>query len=201
MATQRMDDSRSIAARSHLCEDGRNDEPPSPGGRALPAYGQTQVSRDDRKRARGEFPTCWVKNAFLPSPATQDKNRALHPALENGRKLRQIVDDRVGLDVDRLLRCAGKRAAPDRAHAEPLGAPDVLDHPVPDHDRVRSRHSGQIERALKDRLMWLLPPNTVRTDHVIHRVVQPEAAEVLPHLVIAAPERVRHETDDETAAL
>jgi hypothetical protein len=37
----------------------------SPGGDALPAYGQTQVSRESRKRERGEFPTCWVKNPFL----------------------------------------------------------------------------------------------------------------------------------------
>ena len=56
-------------------------------------------------------------------------------------------------------------------------------------------------RALKDRLMWLLPPSTVRTDHVIDGVVQPKAAKVLPHLVITAPQRVRHESDDETAAL
>jgi len=30
----------------------------STGGDALPAYGQTQVSRDDRNRERGEFPIC-----------------------------------------------------------------------------------------------------------------------------------------------
>src|SRR5437660_10227611 len=103
MATQRMDDSRSIAARSHLCEDGRHDGPPSPGGRALPAYEQTQVSREDRKRARGEFPTCWVTNPSLSSRAAQDKRRALHPAFENGRQLAETVHRGVGLHVDRLL--------------------------------------------------------------------------------------------------
>src|SRR5437764_2924785 len=201
MATQRMDDSRSIAARSHLCEDGRNDEPPSPGGRALPAYGQTQVSREDRKRARGEFPTCWVKNPFLSSRAAQDKRRALHPALEKGRQLAEIVDRGVGFDVDRLLRRADQWAAPDRAHAKPLGAPYVLHHPVSHHDRIRGRHTGELKRAPKDRLMWLLPPHTVRTDHMVDGVGQSEAAHVLPHLFVATPERVRDEPDDQPATL
>src|SRR6266568_5576097 len=173
--------------------DGRSDEPPSPGDRALPAYGQTQVSREDRKRARGEFPTCWVKNPFLSSPAAQDKPRALHPALEKGRQLTEIVDRGVGFDFDRLLRRAGQRAAPDRAHAEPLSAPYVLHHPVSHHHRIRGRDTGELERAPKDRLMWLLPPHAVRTDHMVDGVVQSEAAQVLPHLVVATPERVRDE--------
>ena len=86
------------------------------GGRALPAYGQTQVSRDDRKRGRGEFPTCWVKNQFLTPERAVGKERALHPALEDGRQFGQIVDRGVGLNVHRLLWRSRKRAAPDRAH-------------------------------------------------------------------------------------
>src|SRR5213596_4053969 len=159
------------------------------GGRALPAYGQTQVSRDDRKRGRGEFPTCWLNNAFLTPPAGRGKSRALHPALEKRRQLGEVVDRRVRLDVDRLLRRSRKRPPPDRTQTQALCAPYVLDHAVAHHDGVARRDAREVQRPTEDRLVWLLPADGVRAGHMIDRVVEPEAPEVFPDFLVATPER------------
>src|SRR2546423_2413447 len=163
----------------------------------------------DRRRSGGKPGTVSAENfrpaesriRFYHSSSPGARLRALHPALEHGRELGEIVDRRIRLDVHRLLRRSGKWPAPDRAHTQALGAPYVLHHPVSHHDRVARRNSGKLERTLKDRLVWLLPPHTVRAGHYVDRVGQPEALPVGPNLVVAARERVRDEANDQATVL
>src|SRR6267378_3863455 len=71
----------------------------------------------------------------------------------------------------------------------------------PRPSRLPPQGHPKLERPPEDRLMWLLPTDAVRADHMIDSVVQSEAPQVLPDLFVAAPERVRDEPDDEAVAL
>src|SRR5438093_8099161 len=132
--------------------DGRNDGPPSE--TAAGPYRPTDRRRSaemPRSASAANFRPAGSRIRFLALTVPRGKSRALHPALEERWQLGEVVDRRVGLDVDRLLRRSGERASPDRTQTQALCAPDVLDHSVANHDGTARRDPREAQRPPEDR--------------------------------------------------
>src|SRR5438270_8930343 len=111
------------------------------------------------------------------------------------------LQDRVGLDVDGRLRLQAGRLAEEPADPELPGAPDVSAEPVADHERLVGADPRELERAIEHRAMRLAPADAVRARDAVDGVCETEAPPVLADLVIAAPQRVRHEDHGEPLRL
>src|SRR5207247_612411 len=82
------------------------------------------------------------------------------PRCDDGRQLREVRDRRVRLDLDIRLRMVGP--SPDRAQTQALRAEDVGIEAVTHHERLLRSRACDLERAVVDRAVRLLPPDAVR---------------------------------------
>lgn len=80
-----------------------------------------------------------------------------------------------------------------RAQTERLRADQVRTEPVADNHRFLWPRARALQGPLEHRRMGLAPADAARARDPVDKIPEPEASPVLADLVVATPQRVRHE--------